>query len=185
MKNIIILFILLAWQPVAAQDVCLSVEEKKLFDQIMAYRKSKKLPPIPYSTKLTKVAQAHVRDLSAHFDYENRGDCNPHSWSANGTWTPCCYTSDHKQAACMWNKPREIAGYDSDGFEIAFFSSDGAQAEESLAGWKSSAGHNPVIVNEGTWKDVEWKAMGVGIYGNYSVVWFGALEDKSSLTVCK
>lgn len=185
MKNIIILFILLAWQPVAAQDVCLSVEEKKLFDQIMAYRKSKKLPPIPYSTKLTKVAQAHVRDLSAHFDYENRGGCNPHSWSANGTWTPCCYTSDHKQAACMWNKPREIAGYDSDGFEIAFFSSDGAQAEESLAGWKSSAGHNPVIVNEGTWKDVEWKAMGVGIYGNYSVVWFGALEDKSSLTVCK
>jgi len=163
---------------------CLSPEEKKLYDLIMAYRKSKRLKNIPYSSKLTKVAQTHVRDLAQYFDYEHRGDCNPHSWSDHGSWTPCCYTPDHKQAACMWNKPKEIAGYESDGFEIAFYSSDGAEALESLDGWKSSPGHNPVIINTGTWEKIEWKAIGVGIYGNYSVVWFGAAEDPSTLTVC-
>lgn len=185
MKTTVLLLLLSALQPLAAQDVCLSTEERKLYDLIMGYRKSKGFSAIPFSAKLTQVAQTHVRDLVAHFDYENRGDCNPHSWSANGTWTACCYTSDHKQAACMWSKPKEIAGYESEGYEIAFFSSNGAEAEESLAGWKSSAGHNPVIVNEGTWKEVEWKAIGVGIYGTYSVVWFGVLEDKSSLELCK
>lgn len=181
----ILFFTLLVCHPLSAQDVCLTADERKLFDLLTAYRKSKKLSVIPYSAKLTRVAQAHVRDLAAHFDYENRGDCNPHSWSTNGDWTPCCYTSDHKQAACMWNKPREIAGYESEGYEIAFFSSDGADAEESLAGWKASPAHNPVIVNGGTWKDVSWKAVGVGIYGNYAVVWFGVLEDVSTITVCK
>lgn len=181
-----ILFItFLVCHPLAAQDVCLTADERKLFDLLTAYRKSKKLSAIPYSAKLTRVAKAHVRDLAAHFDYESRGDCNPHSWSPNGDWTPCCYTADHKQAACMWNKPREIAGYESEGYEIAFFSSDGADAEESLAGWKASAAHNPVIVNGGIWKDVSWKAVGVGIYGNYAVVWFGVLEDASTITVCK
>lgn len=184
MKTSLFLLLLFAFQPLVAQEVCLGAEEKKLLELINGYRKQKKLPPVPFSAKLTQVAQAHVRDLTAHFDYENRGDCNPHSWSANGGWTACCYTADHKQAACMWNKPREIAGYDSEGYEIAFFSSDGAEASESLAGWKSSPGHNPVIINEGTWKDVGWKAIGVGIKGTYAVVWFGVLEDSSILKSC-
>ena len=33
-----------------------------------------------------------------------------HSWSANGSWTPCCYTADHARKECMWNKPGEITG---------------------------------------------------------------------------
>jgi uncharacterized protein YkwD len=184
MKTSILLLTLVAFQPLAAQDICLSAGERELYHLIMDYRKTRKLPAIPYSVKLTQVAQAHVRDLVAHFDYEKSGDCNPHSWSANGNWTPCCYTSDHKQAQCMWSKPREIAGYESEGYEIAFFSSDGAEPQESLDGWKASPGHNPVIINAGTWKAVEWKAIGLGIFGNYAVVWFGQKEDASVLRVC-
>lgn len=184
MIQFLLLFLLVADPQPGDQDICLSAEEKKLYDLIMDYRRSKKLRSIPFSGKLTKVAQAHVRDLMENFAYANRGDCNPHSWSDKGTWTPCCYTSDHKQAACMWNKPKEISGYSSDGFEIAFYSSDGAEAVESLEGWKSSPGHNPVIINAGTWDKLEWKAIGVGVYGNYSVVWFGAEVDPSRLTVC-
>lgn len=60
--------------------------------------------------------------------------CNLHSWASSSKWyTPflslpspslcplyslsfiirsgCCYYSDHRNAACMWNKPREIDGY--------------------------------------------------------------------------
>lgn len=185
MKVIAVLVCLFVVQRVAAQEVCLSPEEQTLYNLLMAYRKSKKVPVIPYSAKLTRVAQAHVRDLANHFDYENKGGCNPHSWSSSGKWSPCCYTDDHKQASCMWSKPREISGYPADGFEIAFFSSDGAQAAESLEGWKMSPGHNPVMINSGTWKDAKWEAVGIGIYGNYSVVWFGQLPDPSDLVVCK
>lgn len=164
--------------------VCLSAEEKRLFDLLIAYRKSKRLTSIAFSDKLTKVAQAHVRDLAANYDYENRGDCNPHSWSDKGGWTPCCYTGDPTNAACMWNKPKEIAGYDSEGYEIAYYSSAGASAFEGLEGWKKSPGHNPVVINSGSWSKIQWKAIGIGIYEQYAVVWFGEMEDKSKLSVC-
>ena len=164
--------------------ICLSIEEKKLYDLIMDYRKSKKLKPIPFSSKLTQVAQAHVRDLAANFDYDNKNNCNPHSWSNKGSWTACCYTPDHKYAKCMWDKPREIGGYTGDGFEIAYFSSAGATAADGLEGWKKSPGHNPLLVNSGMWSKVEWKAIGMGVYQHYAVVWFGEVLDQSEKIVC-
>jgi uncharacterized protein YkwD len=155
----------------------LSQEEQKLYDLIMEYRKSKNLPPIPLSLKLTKVAQTHARDLNINYKFDFDNKCNPHSWSKKGKWSACCYTNDHKQAKCMWDKPREIAGYSSNGYEIAYYSSKGATAEEGLAGWKLSPGHNPLIINEGTWSKVSWKGIGIGIVGEYGIVWFGEIED--------
>src|SRR6185503_20257055 len=118
-----------------------------------------------------------------NFDYNNK--CNPHSWSSKGNWSPCCYTSDHKQAKCMWDKPAEIAGYLSPGFEIAYYSSGGASAEEGLEGWKKSPAHNPPIINQGMWNKVSWKGIGIGIYKEYGVVWFGELEDKTPIGNCQ
>jgi len=171
--------------PCFSQEVCLTAEESKLYDLIMQYRKSKKLKAIPLSAALTKVAQAHVRDLSENYDVSDGNPCNPHSWSDKGVWSACCYTNDHKQASCMWSKPKEISGYAGNGYEIAYYSSAGATAFEGLEGWKKSPGHNPVIVNLGTWKDTEWKAIGVGIYGEYGVVWFGEVEDGGKIKECE
>ena len=185
MKSVVTLLLICSIGfPLCAQNGCLSAEEKKLYDLIMQYRKTKKLRPILFSEKLSRVAQAHVRDLDANFDYENRGDCNPHSWSDKGKWTPCCYTADHAKASCMWSKPQEIAQYTGEGYEIAYFSSGGATAFEGLEGWKKSPGHNPLLINSGTWKKMEWKAIGVGVYGKYGVVWFGVMEDKSKMRIC-
>ena len=165
-------------QPVVpAATVCLSPEEQKLYDLIMAYRRSKKLPVIPLSAKLTMVAQAHTRDLTSNFVDDTPEGCNTHSWSDKGSWTPCCYTPDHKQAACMWNKPREIAGYQSNGFEIAYWSSAGANAVEALDGWKSSPGHHAVIINDDIWKSVQWKAEGISVYAINCMVLCGKLAD--------
>jgi uncharacterized protein YkwD len=159
-------------------ETCLSSEEKKLYDLMMEYRKSKNLPPIPLSSKLTLVAQTHVRDLSENYKFNPKNVvCNPHSWSKKGKWTSCCYTSDHKQAECMWNKPKEIAGYQSSGYEIAYYSSAGAKAKEGLDGWKVSPAHNPLIINEGMWSKIKWNAIGIGLYKEYGVVWFGELAD--------
>jgi uncharacterized protein YkwD len=185
MKTFVIVALLLASLPGFSQEVCLTAEEKKLYDLIMQYRKSKKLKSIPISAKLTKVAQAHVRDLSENYVYQDDPVCNPHSWSDKGTWSSCCYTNDHKEAKCMWSKPKEIAGYEGNGYEIAYYSSAGANAVEGLDGWKKSPGHNPVIVNLGIWNKVEWKAIGIGIYNEYGVVWFGEQEDTEKPIDCK
>lgn len=166
-------------------DVCLNAEEQKLFKIINQYRRSKKLKAIPYSASLTLVAQLHAKDLADHYNFDPKGKCNPHSWSENGEWGACCYTNDHKQAKCMWDKPMEIAGYNSPGYEIAYFSSAGASADEGLSGWKKSPSHNPLIINEGMWEQAEWQAMGVGIYKEYAVVWFGQLDDSSTLRSCQ
>lgn len=77
----------------------------------------------------------------------------------------------------MWDKPMEIAGYDSPGYEIAYWHSAAAQPTAALEVWKKSPGHHAVIANLGVFKDAEWKAMGVGIYQGYAVVWFGEMED--------
>ena len=50
-------------------------------------------------------------------------------------------------------------------------------AAAALAGWKSSAGHDQMILNKYAWKRMKWNAMGVGIYGHYAVVWFGEEAD--------
>lgn len=82
----------------------------------------------------------------------------------------------------MWDKPRELSSYKGDGYEIAFYSNfdytnDEEFAADALEGWQSSRGHNEIIINNGKWKTADWKAMGVGIYKGYTVVWFGELTD--------
>jgi uncharacterized protein YkwD len=166
-------------------EICLSGEERKLYDLMMEYRKSKGLESIPLSAKLTLVAQTHVRDLSENYVFNPKNvTCNPHSWSGKGKWTSCCYTSDHKQKECMWNKPKEIAGYQGAGYEIAYYSSAGATAQEGLDGWKVSPAHNPLIINEGIWSKAKWNGIGIGIYKEYGVVWFGEVSDETVPSSC-
>lgn len=167
-----------------SETVCLSAEEKKLYNLMMAYRKKKGLEAIPLSAKLTQVAHVHAKDLAENHDL-TQTRCNLHSWSNKGKWELCCYTDDHKQAACMWNKPREIADYQSNGYEISYYFSAGAHAESGLEGWKQSTGHNQMIINDGIWKKIKWNAIGIGFYKEYGVVWFGDLKDDTPIEVCK
>jgi uncharacterized protein YkwD len=156
----------------------LTSEELKLYNLIIAYRAQNGLPSVPLSTSLTEVAQLHARDLE-----ENRPDlegCSMHSWSAKGKWTSCCYTPDHAQKLCMWNKPKELTSYTGNGFEIAAQKSDLMGAKDALALWKGSENHNNVILNKGVYQR-KWNAIGIGLYKNYSVVWFGhEVDDKGA-----
>ena len=160
-------------------EVCISINEKELYNLIMKYRKTKKLPVIPLSKSLTIVAQIHSRDLS-----ENKVDqnpCNQHSWSDKGKWKPCCYYPDHRNKECMWDKPKELTNYSAPGFEIAYFHSAGATPEQALDAWKKSKGHNAVMINADIWKNQKWNAIGIGIYKNYATVWFGMQTDNEGL----
>ncbi|MFN5171034.1 MAG: CAP domain-containing protein [Cyclobacteriaceae bacterium] len=184
MRTLFASFLLILLLPLFghSQPACPTQQEEELARLIMTYRQEKGLPPIPISEKLTRVAQLHARDLDSNFDPANQDGCNMHSWSANGSWTPCCYTRDHKQAECMWNKPREIANFDTDGFEISSYGSAGLTPQQALDLWKTSTGHNAVIVNEGIWKSKSWQSIGIGMGARYIVVWFA---DKADDTACR
>lgn len=84
----------------------------------------------------------------------------------------------------MWSKPKELTGYPGDGFEIVYYSSAGANAVEGLAGWKISPGHNPLLINSGTWANVKWNAIGIGIHKEYGMVWFGQEADPDKPGAC-
>ncbi len=184
--NLVILnlILLLFTQIGNAQDTktTISAEELNLYNQIMDYRRSKGLKKIPLSNSLTIVAQTHCKDLYENNPDSNKG-CNAHSWSENEKWTGCCYSPDHKQANCMWDKPKELTSYQGYGFEIACGSSkDGLKdfnmtADYAIKSWKGSTHHNKVLINAGIWKDFEWNAIGIGIHKGFATVWFGKKLD--------
>lgn len=158
----------------------LSIEEQKLYDLIMQYRKELGLPVIPLSPALTIVAQTHAKDLATY--RPDQGTCNAHSWSSNGKWTPMCYTRDHAQAKLMYSKPSELTNYKGKGYEIVtmFYGTRKdlvMTASVALNSWKGSASHNAVIINKGMWKSSDWKAIGIGMYNGYACVWFGEEQD--------
>ena len=149
--------------PAAADD-----PEKELARLINAYRAANDLPAVPVSKKLTLVAETHARDCAAH---PGQG---MHDWSQSDKWTGGAFG---KNPHIMWDKPKEIADYPSAGYENAAGGGDKITAQEALKLWKGDAAHNDVILNKGIWKDMTWKAMGVGIYKGNAHLWFGTDAD--------
>jgi len=157
---------------------CLTEDEATLARLMNEYRVEQGLEPIPVTISLSAVAQWHVWDLDVNNPVG--GECNLHSWSDGSLWTPVCYTPDHANASGMWEKPSEITSntYTGNGFEIAYWSSGTATPSGALSGWKSSSGHNDVILNAGMWDRYNpWPAMGVGMLDGYAVIWFGDRSD--------
>lgn len=187
----IITAILITFQSAAhveLQTVTLSSYEREIYTLINDYRAKKKLDPVQLSPALTKVARTHCYDLVNY--HPVKGRCNLHSWSKKGDWEGCCYTPNHANAECMWNKPRELTSYKGNGYEICYWSSDTSSvhlyASSALKSWKASPGHNSVIINRDIWKSVKWQAVGIGVLGGYACVWFGEETDPSgSLTNSK
>lgn len=151
-------------------------ESERLIDMIFDDRAENGLMAITRSPTLSRVAALHAADLERH---PPRGRCNSHSWSANGAWTPCCYTRDHTQARCMWDKPREISrgAYTAEGFEIVCHNADGMTAQAAMACWRRSRQHRDVLLNRGVWRDRPWRAMGVAVSAHYAVVWLGEAPE--------
>lgn len=158
---------------------CLNTQEAELADIVNDYRETNGLSRIPVSRSLASVGQWHVWDL--HVNNPVGGSCNLHSWSnaRPDLWQAMCYTSDHAQAAQMWNKPRQITGnaYHSDGYENSAFTSGTMTAALALQLWQNSPGHNDVILNRAGWSSLTWRAIGVGVSQRHAVLWFGTLSD--------
>ena len=164
---------------------CLSSQEVELAQLVNDYRNQNNLPSVPISKSLMEVAHDHVKDLydnAPNTGTDSRGlPCNLHSWSDKGNWTPVCYTDDHQYASGMWDKPREITFgvYQGNGYENAYEVSANfmATAEDAFNAWKNDPAHNQIMIEQGPWEGCHWPVMGVGIYQNYAVLWFGDQPD--------
>lgn len=183
MRALLLIASLSVVAPVRAQYAntadCLNPQEAALADLVNDYRAANGLARVPVSFSLSSVGQWHVWDLETNDPWE--GACNLHSWSnaRPALWDPVCYTSDHAQAAQMWNKPRQITdgGYNSNGYENSSWNSGTITAAGALQGWQNSPGHNQVILNLGIWGTQTWRAMGVGVSQHFAMLWFGTLTD--------
>lgn len=163
----------------ANTGVCLNAEEAVLVQLVNAYRAQNGKPALPATRWLATTAQWKVWDRIANNAVAP--PCNSHSWSGAmpSLWQAVCYTPDHSQAAQMWGKPRQISGnlYTGNGYENTADSGAPMTAAQALAQWQSSPAHRDVILNEGIWAGVNFRGMGVGIAGNYAVIWFGDGND--------
>lgn len=147
-----------------------SKEEIALFDDINKYRAEFNLPPVKYCDSLAYVAHMHSMDIYFHQKFEDK-TCTMHSWSPSKFWTGGC-VSGKESAHIMWDKPKELLGMKADGFEIAHMHEPRnipCNAKCALAGWKSSAPHNNLIIERG-W--ASWNRAGVSIYNGVATVWF-------------
>lgn len=165
---------------IACDDIELSADEEALYRDIMNERSRHKLPQIPLSPALTYVAQTHADDI-AKSSAIIADECNLHSWNSSRYWSGCCYTTDHAEAACMWDKPFELAGFRTPGYEIAYKGLN--NPDGMLDAWLNSPGHADVILNRNGWRDRAWYAIGIGISDNdatgerYAYVWFAERRD--------
>ena len=159
----------------------LSEAEANLYYLINEYRESLGLSKLSFSKSLTSVARAHVKDshdYTPRLQLDGRGiQGNLHSWSNNGNWRGGAYTPDHAYAEIMWDKPSELTDYKGAGYEISVYHSIGIDPKLALDLWKSSPGHNEVILGDPDWSFIT--TMGVAMDKNYSHVWFGGDEDPS------
>ncbi|MBW3596605.1 MAG: CAP domain-containing protein [Planctomycetes bacterium] len=151
----------------------------RLADLINDYRQSRGLPEAALSPRLTAVAFAHVKDLLHNRPHAATG--NLHCWSESMRWTGGIYRPEDKSTwPVMWRKPREIAGYDGYGFEIAASNVD--NADHALRAWRDSPAHLDVILNRGVWSKPRWrwKAVGAVFYRGFACAWFGAEADTTA-----
>ena len=162
-------------QQILKLDSCIGdtvdTEETTLFNLINEYRVEKGLSTISLSPALSLVANRHVMDLQKN------------SGSLTHSWSNCAYDSSDKSTyTCMWEAPQRLGtSYTGNGYENAYSTTGSATAVGALTSWKQSTAHNEVILNQSIWKDVNWNALGVGIYQGYAVIWFGEEVDNSSV----
>ncbi|MBF2047872.1 MAG: CAP domain-containing protein [Elainella sp. C42_A2020_010] len=143
------------------------LEEARLHELVNQYRAEQGLPPIPRSPSLDLLANRHVLDIAL-----NIGQLT-HSWS------DCDYNpSDLRTLNCSSRAAQRLGtAYPGKVYENAHYNARGATAASALRGWQNSPSHNALLLNLNNWRNSRWRAMGIGIYRQYAVLWVGEERD--------
>lgn len=152
----------------------LNSEEAKLYHLINQYRIQRQLSPIAQSVSLNQVANRHVRDLQENLALYNQ---NGKDWRFG--WSNCPYNSEQSVTfSCLWSAPQRLkTTYSAIAYEIICGGDGEITAEEALRCWQNNSLNNDLIINQGLWQNYQWRAMGIGIYNGYAVLWLGEKID--------
>ncbi len=183
MKSLLFsLSLMLLAQTVQAESIgdnSLTATEAELATLINNHRVAHGKSRLPVSKSLTYVGRWHAWDAANNHPFTDH--CNLHSWSnaRSHIWDSVCYTSDHAQAAQMWDKPRQVTNnqFTGYGYENAAWRTPSISPAQAVDMWKNSPGHNDVILEQGGFAGVTFQTMGVGINNNYAFVWFSDSSD--------
>lgn len=119
----------------------LDIESVTLWRAINEFRAWKGLPPIPFSRKLTLVAQAHAADINAYHPEKNcirsDGGMDGHAWSATSGSPYGCYEgvkdasgkSVSSSSTVMLDKAKALQGYNGNAYEISCLSTGNFPAD--------------------------------------------------------
>lgn len=164
-----------------SQDT-LSLEELKLYHQIIDYRADQGLDAIPLSASLTLTAGRHVVDIRENIwgeGVELPSGANLHSWS------DATYMEDGSTPRAMWEAPERL-GTDYPGYGYEILAAGQATSAEALDTWEQSQAHDDILTNRNSWASLDWESIGVGLdrsagagpyAGRIYTVWFGTETD--------
>jgi hypothetical protein len=180
MKRIILVAVILlslAGEKLFSQvpDFCLTKDEYRLYSLINTYRTKNGLNVIPISRSLCYVAKVHAHDLS--INNPDTSLCSLNSWSDKGLWTACCHSNSSPNPACIVNKPKELAKYNGEGHELAYWDSEALVPDTIIRFWQSIEQAKDLLLNQKKWSYFKWKAIGIGLYNGYACVWVGEVTD--------
>ncbi len=166
----------------------LSLEELRLYHQIMDYRAEEGLDAIPLSASLTLTSGRHVVDIRENFWAENR---EPPSGANLHSWSDAPYMADGSTPRAMWEAPERL-GTDYPGYGYEILAAGQATSAAALDTWKNSEAHNDIITNQDSWASLDWNAIGIGLdrssgagpyAGRVYTVWFGTETDPAGAPV--
>lgn len=150
--------------------------ESRLINMINNFRKLNKLTELPVSKSLLMVAKMHASDLSTN--QPDSGICGLHSWSDKGKWIACCET-ELAAKNCFEAKASEITGYKGKTIEMVFKIENEMSGPNVFQMIEKSQKAMDILLQKGIYSKKPWKAMGVGISGQYALIWFGDETDAS------
>merc|ERR1712029_1295260 len=148
---------------VAARDLIPSDEEAAYF-------------PTTYQIGSCNDIENLINDERKRYGYKPL-KCDLHSWFGEHA---CCYTRDHNNGGCVWNKPYELSKWDKrEGYEISHATSGQVSAKGAFNGWKRSPGHYALIrPSNGYWKDLD--TVGCWWEKHFANCWFATEEPFSA-----
>ena len=140
--------------------------KNELENLINEERNSQGLPSLTCDQGMRYVAYQHAINQVDN-NFQAGGGCNLHSWAGD---RQCCFTSDFSNSECMWRKPNEIYGDKRRGYEISAGGSGSMTAQQAIAQWKGSSGHNAVMMTQGGWSKLTH--FGCFWRGGFAHCWF-------------
>lgn len=136
-------------------------ESKRLFEVINAMRRVDEIPELTMDNGLNYVAYLHCVDLDKYYDK----NCSLVSWSKKSGYSYGCINKDSPNLNVMYNKPKEVLGYDGVGHELVCVTDRNINYEMAYTLLRRSAFYSGMLVG------TNYTRIGVYIHKNIVSVW--------------